>query len=166
MNLDNLMRIFRPNGRAKVRNPRQVRILAALQAVAGLLLFFLLFWPDWLSKSVYWVLLMLSGAFALGEMAFDYRRRRSRRRWRDAGLLLLSLSLVWIVVMPLFILMETPDDKATAYALLGLGVASLFACIFCFWRWRRLRAEAELRRWRLNAERRKRASLRVRADKI
>lgn len=148
----------------KARNPKRVRILAALQAVAGLLLFFLLLRPAWLPRWAYWALLSAGILLTLCEMWEDYRRRRPRRRWRDAGLLLLSLSLVWFVVMPLFILMETPDDKVTAYALLGLGVVSLFACIFCFRRWRHLRTEAELRLWRLNAERRKRASLRVRAD--
>ncbi|MEE0829666.1 MAG: hypothetical protein U0L86_11005, partial [Alistipes finegoldii] len=40
--------------------------------------------------------LALGAALALGEMALDYRRRRPRRRWRDAGLVLLSLSVVWI----------------------------------------------------------------------
>lgn len=148
----------------KVRNPRAVRVRATLHAVAGLLLFFLLLRPAWLPRLAYWALLSAGVLLTLCEMWADYRRRRPRRRWRDAGLLLLSLSLVWIVVMPLFILMETPDDKATAYALLGLGIVSLFACIFCFWRWRRLRTEAELRLWQLRTERRKRASLRVRLD--
>ena len=81
---------------------RYGRIVSGLQVVGGLLVFFLLLRPDWLPRWVYWGVLALGAALALGEMALDYRRRRPRRRWRDAGLVLLSLSVVWIVILPPF----------------------------------------------------------------
>ena len=60
-----------------------------------------------------WALLGCAGAgVTLGEMALDYRRRRLRRRWRDAGLLLLSLSVVWIVIMPPFFFGECPTRRS------------------------------------------------------
>ncbi len=65
---------------------RYGRIVSGLQVVGGLLVFFLLLRPDWLPRWVYWGVLALGAALALGEMALDYRRRRPRRRWRDAGL--------------------------------------------------------------------------------
>lgn len=102
-------------------------------------------------------------ALTLGEMALDYRRRRPRRRWRDAGLVLLSLSVVWIVIMPPFFFWGVSGEKELARATLGLGVAALVACVVCLLRWRRLRAEAEMRLWKLNAERRRRDMLCARA---
>ena len=135
---------------------RYGRIVSDLQVVGGLLVFFLLLRPDWLPRWVYWGVLALGAALTLGEMALDYRRRRPRRRWRDAGLLLLSLSVVWIVIMPLFFFW-------LARATLGLGIATLVACVVCLLRWRRLRAEAEMRLWELKAERRRRGMLCARA---
>lgn len=161
--MDNILNTIRIRRHEKVRNPRSVRITAGLQVVVGLLLFLLLLRPDWLPQWGYWGLFALSAALSLCEMAFDYRRRRPRRRWRDAGLALLSLSVVWIVIMPLFIFAEMPDDRETAYALLGTGVVSLVLGVVCLLRWRRLRARAEMRLWELKAERRKRGVLRARA---
>ena len=125
--------------------------------------FFLLLRPDWLPRWVYWGVLALGAALTLGEMALDYRRRRPRRRWRDAGLLLLSLSVVWIVIMPPFFFWGVSDEKELARATLGLGIATLVACVVCLLRWRRLRAEAEMRLWELKAERRRRDMLCARA---
>ena len=127
------------------------------------LVFFLLLRPDWLPRWVYWGVLALGAALTLGEMALDYRRRRPRRRWRDAGLLLLSLSVVWIVIMPPFFFWGVSDEKELARATLGLGIATLVACVVCLLRWRRLRAEAEMRLWELKAERRRRDMLCARA---
>lgn len=142
---------------------RYGRIVSGLQVVGGLLVFFLLLRPDWLSRWVYWGVLALGAALTLGEMALDYRRRRPRRRWRDAGLVLLSLSVVWIVIMPPFFFWGVSGEKELARATLGLGVAALVACVVCLLRWRRLRAEAEMRLWKLNAERRRRDMLCARA---
>lgn len=148
----------------RVRNPKRVRQLAALRAVVGLLLFFLLLRPGWLPKWVYWVLLVVAGALGLAEVASDFRRMRPRRRWRDAGLFLLTLSVVLIAVMPWVILSEASDEKGIAYALLGLGGLTLAGCIACLWHWRRLRAEAELRIWQLRTERRRRSVARARTE--
>ncbi len=142
---------------------RYGRIVSGLQVVGGLLVFFLLLRPDWLPRWVYWGVLALGTALTLGEMALDYRRRRPRRRWRDAGLVLLSLSVVWIVIMPPFFFWGVSGEKELARATLGLGVAALVACVVCLLRWRRLRAEAEMRLWKLNAERRRRDMLCARA---
>ena len=142
---------------------RYGRIVSGLQVVGGLLVFFLLLRPDWLPRWVYWGVLALGAALTLGEMALDYRRRRPRRRWRDAGLLLLSLSVVWIVIMPPFFFWGVSDEKELARATLGLGIATLVACVVCLLRWRRLRAEAEMRLWELKAERRRRGMLCARA---
>lgn len=142
---------------------RYGRIVSGLQVMGGLLVFFLLLRPDWLPRWVYWGVLALGAALTLGEMALDYRRRRPRRRWRDAGLLLLSLSVVWIVIMPLFFFWGVSDEKELARATLGLGIATLVACVVCLLRWRRLRAEAEMRLWELKAERRRRDMLCARA---
>ncbi len=138
---------------------RLVRSMSGLQVVGGLLVFFLLLRPDWLPRWVYWGVLALGTALTLGEMALDYRRRRPRRRWRDAGLVLLSLSVVWIVIMPPFFFWGVSGEKELARATLGLGVAALVACVVCLLRWRRLRAEAEMRLWKLKAERRRRDML-------
>ena len=135
---------------------RYGRSMSGLQVVGGLLVFFLLLRPDWLPRWVYWGVLALGTALTLGEMALDYRRRRPRRRWRDAGLVLLSLSVVWIVIMPPFFFWGVSGEKELARATLGLGVAALVACVVCLLRWRRLRAEAEMRRWKLYADRRRR----------
>lgn len=149
----------------KVRNPKGVRIRAALRAVVGLLLFILLLRSDWLPLWVYGPLLGASIMLMLCDLYSDYRRRRPRRRWRDAGLMLLCLSLVTGVFVPAVIFTEAPDDKATAFVLLGLGAILLAACVYCLWRWRRLRSEAELRLWQLRTRRRKHAaSRRVEAD--
>lgn len=142
---------------------RYGRIVPGLQVVGGLLVFFLLLRPDWLPRWVYWGVLALGAALTLGEMALDYRRRRPRRRWRDAGLLLLSLSVVWIVIMPPFFFWGVSDEKELARATLGLGIATLVACVVCLLRWRCLRAEAEMRLWELKAERRRRDMLCARA---
>ena len=142
---------------------RYGRSMSGLQVVGGLLVFFLLLRPDWLPRWVYWGVLALGTALTLGEMALDYRRRRPRRRWRDAGLVLLSLSVVWIVIMPPFFFWGVSGEKELARATLGLGVAALVACVVCLLRWRRLRAEAEMRLWKLNAERRRRDMLCARA---
>ncbi|WP_288489731.1 hypothetical protein [uncultured Alistipes sp.] len=138
---------------------RYGRIVSGLQVVGGLLVFFLLLRPDWLPRWVYWGVLALGAALTLGEMALDYRRRRPRRRWRDAGLVLLSLSVVWIVILPPFFFWGVSGEKELARATLGLGVAALVACVVCLLRWRRLRAEAEMRLWKLKAERRRRDML-------
>ena len=138
---------------------RYGRIVSGLQVVGGLLVFFLLLRPDWLPRWVYWGVLALGTALTLGEMALDYRRRRPRRRWRDAGLVLLSLSMVWIVILPPFFFWGVSGEKELARATLGLGVAALVACVVCLLRWRRLRAEAEARLWKLKAERRRRDML-------
>ena len=121
--------------------------------------------PVWSRTRLLWVVLVLAlgAALTLGEMALDYRRRRPRRRWRDAGLLLLSLSVVWIVIMPPFFFWGVSDEKELARATLGLGIATLVACVVCLLRWRRLRAEAEMRLWELKAERRRRDMLCARA---
>ena len=74
---------------------RSERIISGLHVAAVLLVFFLLLRPDWLPRWAYWGALALGAALTLGEMALDYRRRRPRRRWRDTGLVLLSLSVVW-----------------------------------------------------------------------
>ncbi|WP_288163459.1 hypothetical protein, partial [Alistipes finegoldii] len=142
---------------------RYGRSMSGLQVVGGLLVFFLLLRPDWLPRWVYWGVLALGTALTLGEMALDYRRRRPRRRWRDAGLVLLSLSVVWIVIMPPFFFWGVSGEKELVRATLGLGVAALVACVVCLLRWRRLRAEAEMRLWKLNAERRRRDMLCARA---
>ena len=142
---------------------RYGRSMSGLQVVGGLLVFFLLLRPDWLPRWVYWGVLALGTALTLGEMALDYRRRRPRRRWRDAGLVLLSLSVVWIVIMPPFFFWGVSGEKELARATLGLGVAALVACVVCLLRWRRLRAEAEMRLWKLKAERRRRDMLCARA---
>ena len=142
---------------------RYGRSMSGLQVVGGLLVFFLLLRPDWLPRWVYWGVLALGTALTLGEMALDYRRRRPRRRWRDAGLVLLSLSVVWIVIMPPFFFWGVSGEKELARATLGLGVAALVACVVCLLRWRRLRAEAEMRLWELKAERRRRDMLCARA---
>ncbi|WP_333872710.1 hypothetical protein [Alistipes finegoldii] len=131
--------------------------------MGGLLVFFLLLRPDWLPRWVYWGVLALGAALTLGEMALDYRRRRPRRRWRDAGLVLLSLSVVWIVILPPFFFWGVSGEKELTRATLGLGVAALVACVVCLLRWRRLRAEAEMRLWKLKAERRRRDMLCARA---
>lgn len=78
---------------------RSERIISGLHVAAVLLVFFLLLRPDWLPRWAYWGALALGAALTLGEMALDYRRRRPRRRWRDTGLVLLSLSVVWTVVI-------------------------------------------------------------------
>ena len=142
---------------------RPGRIISGLHVAAVLLVFFLLLRPDWLPRWAYWGVLALGAALTLGEMALDYRRRRPRRRWRDAGLLLLSLSVVWIVIMPPFFFWGVSDEKELARATLGLGIATLVACVVCLLRWRRLRAEAEMRLWELKAERRRRDMLCARA---
>ncbi|MFQ7502114.1 MAG: hypothetical protein ACLRMJ_01370 [Alistipes finegoldii] len=54
-------------------------------------------------------------------------------------------------------------EKELTRATLGLGVAALVACVVCLLRWRRLRAEAEMRLWKLKAERRRRDMLCARA---
>ncbi len=138
---------------------RYGRIVSGLRVVGGLLVFFLLLRPDWLPRWAYWGVLALGAALTLGEMALDYRRRRPRRRWRDAGLVLLSLSMVWIVILPPFFFWGVSGEKELARATLGLGVAALVACVVCLLRWRRLRAEAEMRLWKLKAERRRRDML-------
>ena len=142
---------------------RYGRIVSGLRVVGGLLVFFLLLRPDWLPRWAYWGVLALGAALTLGEMALDYRRRRPRRRWRDAGLVLLSLSVVWIVILPPFFFWGVSGEKELARATLGLGIATLVACVVCLLRWRRLRAEAEMRLWKLNAERRRRDMLCARA---
>ena len=142
---------------------RYGRIVFGLQVVGGLLVFFLLLRPDWLPRWVYWGVLALGDALTLGEMALDYRRRCPRRRWRDAGLLLLSLSVVWIVIMPPFFFWGVSDEKELARATLGLGIETLVACVVCLLRRRCLRAEAEMRHWELKAERRRRDMLCARA---
>ena len=121
--------------------------------------------PVWSRTRLLWVVLVLAlgAALTFGEMALDYRRRRPRRRWRDAGLLLLSLSVVWIVIMPPFFFWGVSDEKELARATLGLGIATLVACVVCLLRWRCLRAEAEMRLWELKAERRRRDMLCARA---
>ncbi|WP_295915248.1 hypothetical protein [uncultured Alistipes sp.] len=147
-------------GTRSVRNPKGMRIRAALRAAAGLLLFILLLRSDWLPLWVYGPLLGASTLLMLCDLYSDYRRRRPRRRWRDAGLMLLCLSLVSGVFVPAVIFTEAPDDKATAFALLGLGAVLLAACVYCLWRWRRLRSEAELQLWQLRTHRRKHAASR------
>ena len=116
-----------------------------------------------MGKRIAALVLALGAALALGEMALDYRRRRPRRRWRDAGLVLLSLSVVWIVILPPFFFWGVSGEKELTRATLGLGVAALVACVVCLLRWRRLRAEAEMRLWKLKAERRRRDMLCARA---
>lgn len=142
---------------------RSERIISGLHVAAVLLVFFLLLRPDWLPRWAYWGALALGAALTLGEMALDYRRRRPRRRWRDTGLVLLSLSVVWTVVMPPFFFWGVSDEKELARATLGLGIVTLVACVVCLLRWRRLRAEAEMRLWELKAERRRRDMLYARA---
>lgn len=142
---------------------RSERIISGLHVAAVLLVFFLLLRPDWLPRWAYWGALALGAALTLGEMALDYRRRRPRRRWRDTGLVLLSLSVVWTVVMPPVFFWGVSDEKELARATLGLGIATLVACVVCLLRWRRLRAEAEIRLWELKAERRRRDMLCARA---
>lgn len=142
---------------------RSERIISGLHVAAVLLVFFLLLRPDWLPRWAYWGALALGAALTLGEMAFDYRRRRPRRRWRDTGLVLLSLSVVWTVVMPPVFFWGMTDEKELARATLGLGIVTLVACVVCLLRWRRLRAEAEMRLWELKAERRRRDMLCARA---
>ena len=164
------MSAFRPvrsmSGLRPVRSVsslRSERIISGLHVAAVLLVFFLLLRPDWLPRWVYWGVLALGAVLTLGEMALDYRRRRPRWRWRDAGLLLLSLSVVWIVIMPPFFFWGVSDEKELARATLGLGIATLVACVVCLLRWRRLRAEAEMRLWELKTERRRRDMLCARA---
>lgn len=142
---------------------RSERIISSLHVAAVLLVFFLLLRPDWLPRWAYWGALALGAALTLGEMALDYRRRRPRCRWRDTGLVLLSLSVVWTVVMPPVFFWGVTDEKELARATLGLGIVTLVACVVCLLRWRRLRAEAEMRLWKLKAERRRRDMLCARA---
>lgn len=155
------MSALRP-GRS-VSGLRSERIISGLHVAAVLLVFFLLLQPDWLPRWAYWGALALGAALTLGEMALDYRRRRPSRRWRDTGLVLLSLSVVWTVVMPPFFFWGMTDEKELARATLGLGIVTLVACVVCLLRWRRLRAEAEMRFWELKAERRRRDMLYARA---
>lgn len=164
------MSALRPGrGESGLRSGRSVfglrseRIISGLHVAAILLVFFLLLRPDWLPRWAYWGALALGAALTLGEMALDYRRRRPRRRWRDTGLVLLSLSVVWTVVMPPVFFWGMTDEKELARATLGLGIATLVACVVCLLRWRRLRAEAEMRLWELKAERRRRDMLCARA---
>lgn len=82
---------------------------------------FLLLRPDWLPRWVYWGVLALGTALTLGEMALDYRRRRPRRRWRDAGLVLLSLSVVWIVIMPPFFFLGSLRREGVGPRHAGIG---------------------------------------------
>lgn len=147
-------------GTRSVRNPKGMRIRAALRAAAGLLLFMLLLRSDWLPLWVYGSLLGASMLLMLCDLYSDYRRRRPRRRWRDVGVMLLCLSLMSGVFVPAVIFTEAPDEKATAFALLGLGAVLLAACVYCLWRWRRLRSEAELQLWQLRTQRRKHAASR------
>ena len=77
-------------GTRSVRNPKGMRIRAALRAAAGLLLFILLLRSDWLPLWVYGPLLGASTLLMLCDLYSDYRRRRLRRRWRDAGLMPVS----------------------------------------------------------------------------
>ena len=89
--MSNPMFIKRPRN---VRNPKGVRIRAALRAAAGLLLFFLLLRSDVLPLWVCGVLLAASILLGICDVYADYRRKRPRQRWRDAWLMLLCLSLV------------------------------------------------------------------------
>lgn len=148
----------------KVRNPRPLRGMYGLQTVCAVLLFFLLLRPDWLPQWLYWGAFSLGVVLTLVEMALDYRRRRPRQRWRDVGVALLSLSVVWIVIMPPFLFWGVSDERELAWATLGLGVITLVAGMVCLLRWLRLRAEAEMRLWQLTTERRKRSRLRARAE--
>ena len=65
--------------------------------------------------------------------------------------------------MPPFFFWGVSDEKELARATLGLGIATLVACVVCLLRWRRLRAEAEMRLWELKTERRRRDMLCARA---
>ena len=91
--MSNPMFIKRPRN---VRNPKGVRIRAALRAAAGLLLFFLLLRSDVLPLWVCGVLLAASILLGICDVYADYRRKRPRQRWRDAWLMLLCLSLIHI----------------------------------------------------------------------
>ena len=160
--MSNPMFIKRPRN---VRNPKGVRIRAALRAAAGLLLFFLLLRSDVLPLWVCGVLLAASILLGICDVYADYRRKRPRQRWRDAWLMLLCLSLVMGVIMPSVVFAEAPDDRTTACMLLGLGAVSFAACLYSLWRWRRLRSDAGLRRWQLRMKRRKlTASRRMQAN--
>ena len=92
-----------------VRNPKGVRIRAALRAAAGLLLFFLLLRSDVLPLWVCGVLLAASILLGICDVYADYQRKRPRQRWRDAWLMLLCLSLVMGVIMPSVVFAEAPD---------------------------------------------------------
>ena len=69
----------------------------------------------------------------------------------------------WFVILPPFFFWGVSGEKELTRATLGLGVAALVACVVCLLRWRRLRAEAEMRLWKLKAERRRRDMLCARA---
>lgn len=122
---------------------------------------FVLFWllllrPAWMNDWVYFPLLLLCAVLAVGELYDDYRRCRPRHRWRDLSLFLLSLSVVWLVAMPLFLLCVSPGERSLAAATFALGAVTLVGCILSMRRWRRLRREAAERLTRLRAERRNR----------
>ena len=142
---------------------RYGRIVSGLQVVGGLLVFFLLLRPDWLPP------LGLLGCAGAG------RRPRPRRNGArlpppssapavarcGAGAVVAFGGLDRHFAAVLF--WGVSGEKELARATLGLGVAALVACVVCLLRWRRLRAEAEMRLWKLNAERRRRDMLCARA---
>lgn len=160
--MSNPMFIKRPRN---VRNPKGVRIRAALRAAAGLLLFFLLLRSDVLPLWVCGVLLAASILLGICDVYADYRAQASpaavARCVADAVVPVACHRRHYAVGR----LCGGSGRPATACMLLGLGAVSFAACLYSLWRWRRLRSDAELRLWQLRMKRRKlTASRRMQAN--
>lgn len=94
--------------------------------------------------------------FAVGAFYIEYRRKPRREVMRFSMLILTSLTGCFLIMIGFFV--SAPEQMGGGEMILPFAVLAALAAVGAGWsfvRWRRLRADAEVRLWQLRTLRRK-----------
>lgn len=106
-----------------------------------------------------WVAVVVLGAgfvVMIRNLYVDYRRKRPRQRAHDGMMVGLVLTLVFTIMLAAIVADHDEDWQDGAIVLSSLILLMAVGGVWSLLRWRRLRAEAEVRLWQLREKRRKR----------
>ena len=101
-------------------------------------------------------LLLICGIPGSIELYYNIRRWRARTRWAAAGIFCFTMSIVWLVIMPILINSFDPSDTEILRLMLLSGGCMVVATGICYLFWRRSVARAQWRLQTLLRERRQR----------
>lgn len=103
--------------------------------------------------------LLFSVVLGAADARHDFRRMRPRQRMRMLALMSAVLCCVFTLMMGA-VWEDAEEDMRQNMIYFGALIAlAAVGAVWCFLRWRRLRAEAEQRLWQLRTARRKRTKI-------